>query len=123
MGNEKRFFEEYLERADAAATKLKKTLGLLGENHPDEIKDRMVEALGAELQQLYTGFEELSKTLLRAQDIYIKKSEGHHQLLLQHVFARIIPPDEKLQPFWADLLAFRHFTGTLMGETCDQARS
>jgi hypothetical protein len=109
MSSEKQFFEEHLGRVDAAAAKLQKTLALLGDEHSEEIKDRMIEALGSELHQLYTGFEELSKTLLRAQNIYVKKSESHHQILLEYVFERIIPADETLQAFWADLLAFRHF--------------
>lgn len=109
MSNEKQFFEEHLGRVDAAAAKLEKTLALLGDEHSEEITDRMIEALGSELHQLYTGFEELSKTLLRAQNVYVKKSESHHQVLLDHVFERIIPADETLQAFWADLLAFRHF--------------
>lgn len=106
---EKLFFEEHSKRVDATADKLGKTLRLLDENQPEEIRERLVEALGSELHQLYTGFEELGKTLLRAQDIYLKKSESHHQVVLDFLFERILPFDDKLRAFWADLLAFRHF--------------
>ena len=106
---EKTFFEEHSKRVEATVDTLNKTLKLLDENHSEEIKERMVEALGSELQQLYTGFEELGKTLLRVQNIYVKKSESHHQMLLDLLFERILPADDKLQTFWADLLAFRHF--------------
>jgi len=106
---EKTFFEEHSKRVDETADKLGKTLKLLDENQPEEIRERLVEALGSELHQLYTGFEEVGKTLLRAQNIYLKKSESHHQILLDLLFERILPSDDKLRTFWADLLAFRHF--------------
>lgn len=108
-GKEKIFFEEHSKRVDATADKLGKTLKLLDENQSEEIRERLVEALGSELHQLYTGFEELGKTLLRTQSIYLKKSESHHQVLLDLLFERILPSGDKLQTFWADLLAFRHF--------------
>jgi hypothetical protein len=100
----------HLERTGSVISKIEETLLLLEQEKLSEtVRARVVEALGAELQGAYTGFESVIARILKAKGVQFKKSASHHAELLEAAETHGLMPDHETKRIFYDLVGFRHF--------------